>query len=108
MALRNLLSDMKDLVTVNENVPLELEVAKMLAERPTTPSCSNDLGGYRAAGNIWSTRERTCWAMNIKLEELIKKILGSISEPKEPRLVSKVPFLDDVRTEFDPEGDAHT
>ena len=76
MALRNLLSEMKDLVTVNENVPLELEVSKMLAERPTTPIMFSDLGGYRAAGNIWSTRERICWAMNIKREELIKNSLG--------------------------------
>lgn len=101
MALRNLLETMNDKITVDEDVPLELEVSKILMRDQTRPVMFSGLNGMRAAGNLWSTRERIAGAMKIKKEQLIPKILEAMASPSAPKLVGDAPFMDDVRTEFD-------
>ncbi|MBI0583150.1 MAG: UbiD family decarboxylase [Methanomassiliicoccus sp.] len=101
MALRNLLAQMTDAITVEQDVPLDLEVSKVLMKDQTRPVMFTNLNGMRAAGNIWSTRERIAGAMKIRKEDLIPKMLEAMSFPSAPKLVGDAPFMDDVRTEFD-------
>jgi 3-polyprenyl-4-hydroxybenzoate decarboxylase len=60
-----------------------------------------NLHGMRAAGNIWSTRERIAGAMKLNKEQLIPKMLEAMAFPSAPKQVGDAPFMDDVRTEFD-------
>jgi UbiD family decarboxylase len=101
MALRNLLADMKDVITVEQDVPLEYEVSKVLMRDQVRPVLFKNLHGMRAAGNIWSTRERIAGAMRLKKEQLIPKMLEDMASPSAPKQVGDAPFMDDVRTEFD-------
>ena len=101
MALRNLLDSMKDAITVDEDVPLELEVSKILMKDQTRPVMFSRLHGMRAAGNLWSTRERIAGAMRVRKDELMPKLMEAMASPSPPKLVGDAPFMDDVRTEFD-------
>jgi len=55
----------------------------------------------RAAGNLWSTRERIAEAMQIKKEQLIPMMLEAMVHPSLPKQVGDAPFMDNVRKEFD-------
>jgi len=101
MALRDLLEGMKDAVKVDEDVPLELEVSKVLVREQTRPVIFSGLNGMRAAGNLWSTRGRIAGAMRIGKEELMPRMLEAMASPSAPKPVSDAPFLDDARSEFD-------
>ncbi|NLT36871.1 MAG: UbiD family decarboxylase [Methanomassiliicoccus sp.] len=101
MALRDLLTKMKDVVTVDEDVPLDLEVTRMLMKDQTRPVLFPKLHGMRAAGNLWSTRERIAEAMQIKKEQLIPMMLEAMVHPSLPKQVGDAPFMDNVRKEFD-------
>lgn len=101
MALRNLVAEMNDAYTVDHDVPLEYEVSKILMKDQTRPTVFRSLHGMRAAGNIWSTRDRIAQAMKIKKEQLIPKMLEAMSDPRPPKVVGDAPFMDDVRDEFD-------
>jgi UbiD family decarboxylase len=101
MALRNLLAEMKDAIIVEQDIPLEYEVSKVLMRDQTRPVVFTDLHGMRAAGNIWSTRERIAGALKLKKEQLIPKMLEAMAFPSPPKQVGDAPFMDNVRTEFD-------
>ncbi|WP_019177129.1 UbiD family decarboxylase [Methanomassiliicoccus luminyensis] len=101
MAVRDVLAKMKDTITIDRDVPLEYEVSKILAENQTTPVIFKNLAGMRAAGNIWSTRERISGALDITKEQLIPKMLEAMANPSEPKVAKEGAFMDDVRTEFD-------
>lgn len=101
MALRNLLADMKDAKTIDRQVSLDLEASRILAQDVTTPIIFKNIGGYRAAGNLWSTRERIAQALKISKEDLIPKMLEALSSPSDPREVGSAPFMEDVREDFD-------
>jgi UbiD family decarboxylase len=101
MALRDLLAKMRDVVKVDEDVSLDLEVSRILMEDQTRPVLFSKLHGMRAAGNLWSTRERIAEAMQIKKEQLIPMMLEAMAHPAPPKQVGDAPFMDDVRQEFD-------
>ncbi|OPY29377.1 MAG: 3-octaprenyl-4-hydroxybenzoate decarboxylase [Methanomassiliicoccales archaeon PtaU1.Bin030] len=101
MALRDLLAKMKDVVKVDEDVSLDLEVSRILMRDQTRPVLFSKLHGMRAAGNLWSTRERIAEAMQIKKEQLIPMMLEAMAHPAPPKQVGDAPFMDDVRQEFD-------
>ena len=101
MALRDLLATMKDVITVDEDVPLDLEVSKVLMRDQTRPVLFPDLHGMRAVGNLWSTRERIAEAMKVRKEQLIPLMLEAMAHPSPPKQVGDAPFMDDVRQEFD-------
>ena len=101
MALRNLLAEMKDTITIDHDVPLEYEVSKILMKDQSRPVIFKKLHGMRAAGNIWSTRDRIAGAMKISKEQLIPKMLEAMAFPSAPKQMADAPFQDDVRTEFD-------
>ncbi len=101
MALRDLVASMKGLVTVDGDVPLDLEVSRVLLQDQTRPVLFKNLHGMRAAGNLWSTRERIAEAMKIKKEQLIPKMLEAMAHPVPPKQVGDAPFMDDARQEFD-------
>ncbi|NLK25556.1 MAG: UbiD family decarboxylase [Euryarchaeota archaeon] len=101
MAFRNLLAEMKDITVVDRPVNVDLEVSRLLAQDVTAPILFKDINGMRAAGNIWSTRDRIAAALKISKEELMSKMLEALSSPSDPRQVDSAPFLEDVREEFD-------
>lgn len=101
MALRDRLAEMKDAIVIDRPVNVDLEASRLLAENNATPVIFNDINGMRAAGNVWSTRERICSALKIDKNDLMRKMLEAVSSPTPPRLVDSAPFMEDVREEFD-------
>ncbi len=101
MALRDRLAEMKDAIVIDRPVSVDLEASRLLAENNATPVIFNDINGMRAAGNVWSTRERICSALKIDKNDLMRKMLEAVSSPTPPRLVDSAPFMEDVREEFD-------
>ena len=93
MAFRNLLAEMKDITVVDRPVNVDLEVSRLLAQDVTAPILFKDINGMRAAGNIWSTRDRIAAALKISKEELMSKMLEALSSPSTDRLTA--PFLED-------------
>ena len=101
MALRDRLAEMKDAIVIDRPVSVDLEASRLLAENNATPVIFNYINGMRAAGNVWSTRERICSALKIDKNDLMRKMLEAVSSPTPPRLVDSAPFMEDVREEFD-------
>ncbi len=101
MALRNRLAEMNDAIIVDRPVSADLEASRLLAQNNAAPMIFNDINGMRAAGNVWSTRERICAALGIRREELMTKMLEAVSSPSDPELVDSAPFMEDVREDFD-------
>ena len=101
MALRDRLAEMKDAIVIDRPVSVDLEASRLLAENNATPVIFNDINGMRAAGNVWSTRERICSALKIDKNDLMRKMLEAVSSPTPPGLVDSAPFMEDVREEFD-------
>ena len=101
MALRNRLAEMNDAIIVDRPVSADLEASRLLAQNNAAPMIFNDINGMRAAGNVWSTRERICAALGIRREELMTKMLEAVSSPSDPELVESSPFMEDVREDFD-------
>lgn len=101
MALRNRLAEMNDAIIVDRPVSADLEASRFLAQNNAAPMIFNDINGMRAAGNVWSTRERICAALGIRREELMTKMLEAVSSPSDPELVDSAPFMEDVREDFD-------
>jgi UbiD family decarboxylase len=92
---------MNDAIIVDRPVSADLEASRLLAQNNAAPMIFNDINGMRAAGNVWSTRERICAALGIRREELMTKMLEAVSSPSDPELVESSPFMEDVREDFD-------
>jgi len=59
------------------------------------------LDGFRAIGNLWSTRERIARAMKTTPMELTKKMMQAMSSPSPPLEVEAAPFDNNILTDFD-------
>ena len=101
MSLRDRLAEMDDAIIVDRPVSADLEASRLLARNNSVPMVFNDINGMRAAGNVWSTRERICAALGIERDELMKRMLEAVSSPSDPKLVDTAPFMEDVREDFD-------
>ncbi len=72
-----------EVVSVKDHVDSESkEVSAKLMEDQNKTYLFEDLNGGRAAGNIFSTREKIAQAMNIPKEDIVNHLIDAISNPK--------------------------
>ncbi len=82
-------------------VSRELELTKTLLKERTRPVLFENLDGYRAVGNLWSTRERIAQAMNTDPMQLSKRMLDAMDSPSPPQELENAPFDKNMLTDFD-------
>ncbi len=96
-----MLADVEDKVVVKGKVSRDIEVTKYLLKSPTRPMLFEDLDGYAAVGNLWSTRERIASAMGTTPAELTSKMVRAMDAPSQPQEIDSAPFDKNVITDFD-------
>ncbi|HJX04530.1 MAG TPA: UbiD family decarboxylase, partial [Thermoplasmata archaeon] len=84
MAVRELLNQFNETVVVKGHVARELELTKTLFKERTKPILFENLDGFRAIGNLWSTRERIARAMSVSPKELTRKMMKAMDSPSQP------------------------
>ena len=99
--MRAMLDKMEETVVIKGRVSKELEVTKYLLKASTKPILFEDLEGYTAVGNLWSTRERIAAAMGTTPSELPGKMLKAMDSPSPPQEIENAPFDRNVLDEFD-------
>ncbi len=99
--LQEILNQFKeDVVTIYEPVKKEIEITRYLLKYRTRPVLFEDVEGWRAAGNIWSTRERIARFLGIPRNELLPLIAGAMEDPRPLREVEKAPFMKNSTGDF--------
>lgn len=101
MSMRSIISNMKGVSEVNDEVPLEYGVTRFLSENPTTPIRFMNLNGYEAVGNLWSDRERIASYFHVRKHEITERLLHAISHPAKPVEIDTPQFDDNVKDDFD-------
>ena len=101
MSIRALLDQFPETIVVKGKISRELEITKILLKERTKPVLFENLDGYRAVGNLWSTRERIARAMHTTPTDLSKKMLQAMDSPSRPQEIEKAPFDSNVLTDFD-------
>ena len=101
MSIRQLLSQFDETITVKGKISRDLELTKILYKERTKPVLFENLDGFRAVGNLWSTRERIAKAMNTTSQELTKKMMEAMNNPSPPQEIDNAPFDKNVLTDFD-------
>jgi len=96
-----MLSQFDDTVVVKGRISRELELTKILLKERTKPVLFENLDGFRAVGNLWSTRERIARAMNTAPADLSQKMLGAMDSPSPPQEIESAPFDKNILTDFD-------
>jgi len=96
-----MLSQFDDTVVVKGKISRELELTKILLKERTRPVLFENLDGFRAVGNLWSTRERIARAMNTAPADLSQKMLDAMDSPSPPQEIESAPFDKNVLTDFD-------
>lgn len=79
----------------------ELELTKILLKEKTKPVLFENLDGFRAVGNLWSTRERIARAMDTTPAELTRKMMQAMDSPSAPQEIENAPFDKNIMTDFD-------
>jgi len=101
LSVGELLTQFKETVVIKGHVSRDLELTKTLFKEKTKPVLFENLDGYRAVGNLWSTRERIAQAMGVTSVELTAKMMQAMNSPSQPQEVENAPFDKNVMTEFD-------
>jgi len=97
MSIRYFIEKFKDETKViKEKVDKKLEVSKILLENMEKIVLFENLSGYKAVGNIWSTRERIAKSFGIRKEDIMKKLLESMKNPEPPEIVANAPFFENI------------
>jgi UbiD family decarboxylase len=96
-----MLADIDDKVVIKGKVSRDVEVTKYLLKDPTKLMLFQDLDGYTAVGNLWSTRERIATAMGTTPADLTSKMIKAMDAPTPPQEVDSAPFDQNVLTDFD-------
>jgi len=97
MSLRSFLGEMhkeKQMLEVNEEVSPKFEVSAFLKEFDGGPILYFDkVKGTetKIVANVCGTRQRLCWAMGIKPENLYQRLLQAWRNPKSPKKVKGGP-----------------
>ena len=68
------------------------EVTKILSEDQDRTVLFENVNGGKAAGNIFSTRDKIANAMNVGEKELLNHMLNSISRPEKAPVTDKPEF----------------
>ena len=101
MAVRELLNQFNETVVVKGHVARELELTKTLFKERTKPILFENLDGFRAVGNLWSTRERIAAAMGVSPADLTMKMIRAMDSPSKPQEIENAPFDQNILTDFD-------
>ncbi|OPY34633.1 MAG: 3-octaprenyl-4-hydroxybenzoate decarboxylase [Methanomassiliicoccales archaeon PtaU1.Bin124] len=101
MSMRSLLSSFQDVRVIDRNVPCDKEPTKILLEDQRRPVMFNDLNGAKAAGNLWSSRERVAAALGLKKEKLTESLVDAMSSPRKPKEISDPDWRDSISDDFD-------
>jgi len=86
---------------IKGKVSRDTEVTKYLLKSPTRPILFQDLDGYTAVGNLWSTRERIAKAMGTTPADLTSKMVKAMDSPSPPQEIESAPFEENMLTDFD-------
>jgi len=82
-----------DVATVKDHIESESNgVSSKLMEDQNVTCLFEDVNGGRAAGNIFSTREKIAKAMNISKEGIVDHLLNAITNPKPYEIVDDPEF----------------
>jgi UbiD family decarboxylase len=101
LAVRELLNQFNETVVVKGHVARELELTKTLFKERTKPILFENLDGFRAIGNLWSTRERIAAAMGVSPADLTMKMMRAMDSPSKPQEIENAPFDQNILTDFD-------
>jgi len=101
LAVRELLNQFNETVVVKGHVSRELELTNTLFKEKMKPVLFENLDGFKAIGNLWSTRERIAQAMGVSSEELTRKMMQAMDSPSQPQEIDKAPFEKNILTDFD-------
>ncbi len=99
--MSQLLTQFDETVVVKGHVSRELELTKILLKEKTRPVVFENLDGFRAVGNLWSTRERIARAMHVQPTELTLKMMQAMDSPSPPQEIDNAPFDKNIMTDFD-------
>jgi UbiD family decarboxylase len=101
LSVRTFLDQFKETIVVKGHISRDLELTHILFKERTKPVLFEDLDGFRAVGNLWSTRERIASAMGVEPTELTRKMIQAMDSPSEPQELENAPFDQNVLTDFD-------
>ena len=90
-----------DKIVIKGHISKEFELTRILFKERTKPVMFENLDGFRAVGNLWSTRERIANAMGVEPAELTKKMMQAMDNPSPPQEIENAPFDKNVLTDFD-------
>ena len=77
-----------EIVTIKDHVESDTrDVTKALMKDQDATVVFEDLNGGKAAGNLFSTREKTAAALNVPKEGIVEHLLDAITSPKQCELV---------------------
>jgi len=91
----------KETIVVKGHISRELELTRILQREKTRPVLFENLDGYRAVGNLWSTRERIAEAMGVSPSDLTKRMMQAMDSPTPPQEIDGAPFDKNTLTDFD-------
>ena len=101
MAMQSHLDSMNGVRTVDRAVTLELEPTRILREGQRSPVLFQNLNGRKAAGNLWSDRDRVTDALGLPKGRLAKALLQALASPMPVEEVEKAGFEDVIQEKFD-------
>lgn len=101
LSVRAFLDKFEETIVVKGHISRDLELTHILFKEKTKPVLFENLDGFRAVGNLWSTRERIASAMGVEPLELTKKMMQAMDSPSPPQEIENAPFDQNVLTDFD-------
>lgn len=101
MSLKTYIEAFPEIEVIEKEVSREYEITKILKENPTKPVLFDNLDGYKAVGNLWSTRERIARGLGCKQEEMVFKILEAMKNPTTTKVMEDSPFFKNRLKNFD-------
>jgi UbiD family decarboxylase len=101
LSVRAFLDKFNDKIVVKGHISRDLELTHILFKEKTKPVVFENLDGFRAVGNLWSTRERIATAMGVEPMELTRKMMQAMDTPSPPQEIENAPFDKNILTDFD-------
>lgn len=101
MAVQSHLDSMKGVKVIEGAVPLEIEPTRILMEDQRRPVLFKDLNGMKAAGNLWSERERITEALGLPKDKLTQALMQALACPRPVEEVDEAGFEDIMEERFD-------
>ncbi len=98
--MKELLESFGDLIVVDRPVKPELEITRFLRKYMDRPVLFTDVGEWKVAGNLWSSRERIAKALRTNRQGLTELILRAMEDPKPFRRVESARFMKNRSGDF--------